>query len=70
MCVITGFGRTQGTANEKVMNQQTLPIVENKQVKILFQMIRFEIRYRATTKAFVSAVPLKINSRVKSFLVQ
>jgi hypothetical protein len=32
MCVITGFGRTQGTANEKVLNQQTLPIVSNTKV--------------------------------------
>ena len=28
--MITGFGDTRGTADAKVLNQQTLPIVENK----------------------------------------
>ena len=32
MCVITGFGKTQGTADERVLNQQTLPIKTNMKV--------------------------------------
>ena len=47
MCVITGFGRTQGTADEKVLNQQTLPVVENKQVKLCMLI---EVRKKISNK--------------------
>jgi len=29
-CMISGFGRTQGTADETKLNQQVLPVVDNK----------------------------------------
>ena len=32
MCQISGFGRTQGTADDNKLNQQVLPVVENRKV--------------------------------------
>jgi len=29
LSMISGFGKTEGTANDRVLNQQTLPIVKN-----------------------------------------